>query len=346
MYSVDKDNFKKYLLSFPKQIKESQKIFKENQLKIQSDSIRNIVYVGMGGSAIAGDIISDVLFDQLPLPIQVVRGYQILASCSESTLVIASSYSGNTEETLQSVIQAKEKGAQVVAITSGGEMQKLAKRHKWPVLPLPEGFPPREAFGYLFFLALQTVLMVMGKELGQNEFGKIIHMVESIMHNNDDETAEGKVFAKDLAIRIKNKIPIIYSSAPYLTSVATRWKNQFQENSKSMAFCNVIPEMNHNEIVGWEMNHRSMDDFIVIFLEKPDENPKIDARIQLTKNIIHDRGTGIVEVYTEGDSAIEQAISLITLSDWISYYLALLYEKDPASIVNIDYLKGELKKQS
>ena len=104
--------------------------------------------------------------------------------------------------------------------------------------------------------------------------------------------------------------------------------------------------MNHNEIVGWEMNHKTLDDYIVLFLEKPDENAKINSRIQLTKNIIRDRGTGIVEIYAEGRTPVEQAVSLIIISDWISYYLALLYEKDPASIVNIDYLKGELKKQS
>jgi len=346
MYSVDKENFKQYLLSFPKQIVESKKIFNKCNIKLKTDSITNIIYLGMGGSAIAGDIISDVLFDQLSIPIQVVRGYHVPASCTDSSLVVASSYSGNTEETLHAVEEANNKGAQVLAITSGGKLHKLAKKNKWIVLSLPEGYPPRQAFGYLFFLALQTILKSAGETISADEFRQMTHMVESIIHNNDDETAEGKIFAKDLAIRLKNKIPIIYSSAPYLTSVATRWKNQFQENSKSMAFSNVIPEMNHNEIVGWEMNHRTLDDYIVVFLEKQNENPKINARIQLTKNIIRDRGTGIVEVYTEGQSPIENAVSLIIISDWISYYLALLYERDPASIVNIDYLKGELKKQS
>jgi len=346
MYSVDKDNFKQYLLSFPEQIADSQKIFDASNIDLKTDSIKNIIYLGMGGSAIAGDIITDVLFDQLIFPIQVIRGYNTPASCSSSTLVIAASYSGNTEETLQAVAEAKKKGAQIVAITSGGEMQKLAKKNKWPVLPLPEGYPPREAFGYLFFLALQVILKSLGKGISTSEFKQIIHMAESIIHNNDDETAEGKVFSKELAIRVKNKIPIIYSSAPFLAGVATRWKNQFQENSKSMAFSNIIPEMNHNEIVGWEMSHKTLDDYIVVFLEKPNENPKIKTRIQLTKNIIHDRGTGIVEVYSEGRTPVEQVVSLIIISDWISYYLALLYEKDPASIMNIDYLKGKLKKRS
>ncbi len=318
MYSVDKENFKQYLLSFPEQIAGSQKIFNASKINLKTDSIRNIIYLGMGGSAIAGDIISDVLFDQLSFPIQVVRGYHIPASCSDSTLVIASSYSGNTEETLQAVGEAKKKGAQVIAITSGGEMQKLAEKSKWPMLSLPEGYPPRQAFGYLFFLALQTILKAIGKDISADDFRQIIHMTELIIFNNDEETAPGKVFAKDLAIKVKNKIPIIYSSAPFLSSVATRWKNQFQENSKSMAFSNVIPEMNHNEIVGWEMSHKTLDDYIVVFLEKPDENPKIKARIQLTKNIIHDRGTEIVEVYSQGQTAIEHVISLISISDWTS----------------------------
>lgn len=342
MYSVDRDNFKRYLLNFPRQIAESQKIFLKETPRI-NNSIQNIIYLGMGGSAIAGDIIKEVMYDDLKIPLQINRGYEIPGYCTESTLIIASSYSGNTEETLAAVKKAEKKGAQIVAITSGGEMLKLAKKNKWPVLPVPEGFPPRQAFGYLFFLAYQLILQTLGQSMSSDEFDHLIHFAESIVQVSDEQSVEGRAFTKDLAIRLKNKIPIIYSSAPYLESVSTRWKNQFQENSKSMAFNNVIPEMNHNEIVGWEMKSLHSKDYLVLFLEYNQSNPRIEKRIQLTKNIIQDRETEVAKIYAEGNSLLANVISLIIKGDWISYYLALLNERNPAKIVNIDYLKSELK---
>jgi glucose/mannose-6-phosphate isomerase len=345
MYSVDRDNFKRYLTDFPHQIAESQRIFLENTPRLK-DSRQHIVYLGMGGSAIAGDIIREVLHDDLKLPIQVIRGYELPGYCSDSSLVIASSYSGNTEETIHAVKEAKKSGAQIVAITSGGEMLKLAKKHKWPVLLLPEGFPPRQAFGYIFFLAYQLVLKTMGKTVSQEEFDYLVHFAESLTQISDEQSVEGRAFTKDLALRLKNKIPIIYTLAPYLATVSTRWKNQFQENSKSMAFSNVIPEMNHNEIVGWEMECLPSKDYLVIFLEYDQPNPRIEKRIRLTKSIIQDRDIEVIEIYAEGENLLAKVISLIIKGDWISYYLALFYERNPAAIMNIDYLKSELKKES
>lgn len=346
MYSVDRENFKKYLLSFPQQIIESQEIFKKNKIEFKKGTVTEIVYLGMGGSAIAGDIIGEILFDQLSLPIQVIRGYEVPGYCSSSTLVIASSYSGNTEETLQAVEYASQKGAKIVAITSGGTLHQLAKKKKWKVLDVPAGYPPRQAFGYLFFLAYQLILAVMNKSLAEEDFNYLFQFAETMIQRTDELSTEGKVFTKDLAIRIKNKIPIIYSTSPHLNSVSVRWKNQFQENSKSMAFSNTIPEMNHNEIVGWEMEGKLCQNYLVLFLENEQNNPRIESRLQLTKNIIRDRGADVVEVYAEGKNLLSQTISLIITGDWTTYYLALLYEKDPSSIINIDYLKSELKKLS
>jgi glucose/mannose-6-phosphate isomerase len=346
MYSVDKGNFKRYLLGFTQQISESQQIFKAASLQIKKESFNHILYLGMGGSAITGDIISDVLFDELKIPMQVVRNYNVPASCSSSTLVIASSYSGNTEETLHAVTEAEKRQAQIIAVTSGGNLLKMAKEKNWPYLQVPGGFPPRQAFGYLFFLSYQLICESIGKKISDDTFCDLIHLAEAIIHTNNEETAKGKAFAKDLAIQIINKIPVIYASAPFLTAIATRWKNQFQENSKSMAFSNIIPEMNHNEIVGWEMKNNALQDFLVIFLENHQHGARIDARLSLTKNIIRDRGIDVVEVYAEGSTILQQLISLIIIADWVTYYLALLYENNPASIVNIDYLKGELNKQA
>ena len=192
MYSVDRDNFRKYLLNFPQQIAESQNIFLKNTPPL-NNSINNIIYLGMGGSAITGDMIKDILFDELNRPMQIVRGYEIPGYCSKSSLVIAASYSGNTEETISAVKKAAEKGAQIVALTSGGELTKLAKSNKWPILSIPGGIPPRQAFGYLLFLAYQLIVKTIGQAMSPDQFGKIVHFAESIVQISDEQTAEGKI---------------------------------------------------------------------------------------------------------------------------------------------------------
>ena len=344
MYSFDKDNFKAFLKAFPGQIEKSQSLVDNAKLEINRESVQNIVYLGMGGSAIAGDIISDIYFDELTVPLNVIRSYEVPGYCNKNTLVIASSYSGNTEEAINAVKIAHQKGAQILAIASGGQLNGLAKKNNWSFISVPDGFPPRQAFGYsLFPIILSLIKMGIIKE--ENiDIAHMVQMVSSIVLRNDEESAEAKVLSKDLAIRIRNKIPIVYSLSPFLKGVTTRWKNQFQENSKSMAFNNVIPEMNHNEIVGWEMETDLLNNLIVIFLENHEIHPRVNERIRLTKNIIMDKGIDVVEIYSEGESRLEQAISLVATGDWVSYYLALLYEKNPISILNIDYLKSELKK--
>jgi glucose/mannose-6-phosphate isomerase len=344
MYSIDKSNYKEYLIKFPSQILESKRLFTEGKINLNKNTIKNIIYIGMGGSAIAGDILYDCFFDQLPVPFHVIRGYNAPAFCSKSTLVVASSYSGNTEETLAALDVARSKGSQILTITSGGELLKLATENAWSYIEIPAGFPPRQAFGYSFFPLLYLLRSLKFINVPDTEIRSIINLTKSIIERNDTEKASAKVLTRDLATKIDKKIPVIYSTAPYFSAIATRWKNQFQENSKSQAFANVIPEMNHNEIVGWEMNFDDLSNLLVIFLESQTVNPRIQLRIELTKKIIKDKGIDLVEIYPEGSTLLEQTISLIAKGDWVSYYLALNYKKDPLSILNIDYLKSEMKK--
>jgi glucose/mannose-6-phosphate isomerase len=212
MYSVDRENFKQYLINFPKQIVQSQKIFNKSKFRLVNKSINNVIYLGMGGSAIVGDILSEVLYDNLIFPIYVNRGYKIPGFCSKSSLVIASSYSGDTEETLHALTLAEKSGAKIVAITSGGQLLKLAGKKKWPVYRIPSGYPPRQAFGYLFFLAYQVVLKFMGVRTSPEEFNSLIQLTKSIVHRSDEKYVEGKVFTKDLKINFKkilNRWPLV-----------------------------------------------------------------------------------------------------------------------------------------
>lgn len=344
MYSVDKTNFKSFLLDFPSQIIKTLEIFKNSDMNFKKKKFENIIYLGMGGSAISGDILKDALYDRLQLPLYVVRGYDVPAYCSDKSLVLAVSYSGNTEETLSAVKSATAKGAEVAVVTSGGELGDLADQNKWTKIVIPGGMPPRQSFGYLFFSNLLLLNHLNLVDVSEQEIMDIINLVKMEIKRFDEKTADGMVLPQELARQIQHNVPVIYATAPYFGSVAVRWKNQFQENSKSLAYSNVLPEMNHNEIVGWEMESAVMKNLIVIFLEFNNENKRIEKRIQLTKNIIREKKVQIAEIFAEGNSRLENAVSLVILGDWISYYLALCYGKNPVSILNIDYLKGELKK--
>ena len=152
------------------------------------------------------------------------------------------------------------------------------------------------------------------------------------------------MLSRELANTIQNKIPIIYSTAPYLKSVSLSWKNEIQQKAKSLAFFNVIPEMNHNEIIGWEMDSPLLKNFIVIFLENKDVHPRILKRIELTKKIIKSKNVEVVDIYADGSTVMEKVFCLTLLGDWVSYYLALLYKKDPSEIAHVDYLKEEMAK--
>ena len=344
MYSVDRSNFKKILLDFHNQIREGEAIVEEAKINIDSDKIQRILYFGMGGSAIAGNLLYDALFDQLKVPIDVVRGYDCPAYCNENTLVIASSYSGNTEETLSAIKNVKKTGATVLAVTSGGELQKLAKSRKWNLISIPGGLPPRQALGYSFF----PIYHVLGRSGLISDYSlntkKIAAFVQDLAIRNDHAQNDGHVFSEELAKTIKGKIPVIYSTAPYLNTISRRWQNQFHENSKSMSFANVVPEMNHNEIVGWEQDTDLLKNLVVIFLENEDPHPRVKKRIELTQKIIKKKGAQVIELYTHGKTRIEKIFSFVVLGDWVSYYLAIYNKKDPIAIKNIVYLKGELAK--
>jgi len=342
MYSVDKSNYKKTLLEFYKQVNESEAIFKQAHVQIDTSKINNILYLGMGGSAVAGELLSDVLFDELKVPLEVIRGYSAPAYSNEHTLVIIASYSGNTEETLSSAAGAVSRGAQVVALTSGGRLSSLAKEKNWNLIRIPQGMLPRQALGYLFFPLYHLLGTFELMTNYQNDLSSLERFVSKMARHNDYPRRDGKVLSKDLAHTIQNHIPVFYSTTPYLSTVAKRWQNQMHENAKSPAFSNVLPEMNHNEIVGWENKTLDLDNLIVIFLENQDAHPRIRKRIELSKKIIKDRGLQVVDIYPNGKTVMEKVFSLIVLGDWVSYYLALAYKIDPSEIKNIDFLKQEM----
>lgn len=344
MYSIDKTGYKQVLLDYHQQIEAGLGLFKDSAVTIDGSRVKNILYFGMGGSAITGELLADVLFDDLLVPLTVVRGYLSPAYCTSETLLIVSSYSGNTEETLSALQASADKGAQILAITSGGKLEAWAAEKKWNLIRIPGGLMPRQALGYLFFPLYHMLGALKLLTNYEEDVSKFVKFIADLNKKNDYPHAGKHVLSLELARTIQGKIPVIYSTAPYLKTISRRWQNQVHENAKSPAFANNLPEMNHNEIVGWESDMEHLDRFIVVFLENENPHPRIQKRIELSKKIIKERGIEVVDIYTSGTTIMERVFSLIVLGDWMSYFLALAYKKDPATIKNIDFLKQEMAK--
>ncbi len=346
MYSLDKHGFKEMLCNFYKQITRAREIAAETGRQIDTSRVKNIAYLGMGGSGIAGDLLRDVLYDQLAVPVQIVRGYTAPRFVSEHSLVIVSSYSGNTEETLSAAQSIEKRGAQVMAISTGGRLKEMCEKNGWPFMQLPEGYPPRQSLGFAFF-ALYHALGQTGLLAEYHEdLNDLVNFVRHEIGLHDTSKHDGHVLAQELAKKIHNRIPVIYSTEPYLQTVSRRWSNQLHENGKNLAFFNVIPEMNHNEIVGWQMQSELNKDMVAIFLENEDLPERIRQRIDLSKTLIKKAGAEVVDIYASGSSVMEKVFSLIVMGDWVSYYTALLNRQDPYEIKNIDFLKKEMARKA
>jgi glucose/mannose-6-phosphate isomerase len=306
---------------------------------------KNIVIVGMGGSAIGGEILKDWLRDELPIPIEVNRDYTLPAYVDKYTLVFANSYSGNTEETLSSFLDALRRKCTTVAITSGGQLKTFCKKLQVPHVTIPSGLPPRVAVPYLFFplpvlLEKMGILPYMGEEM--EEAIKVFERVSKA--NSLDVTTENNM-AKQLANELINTIPIVYGFRQY-GAIAHRLKTQFNENSKLHSKHDVFPELNHNETVGWEAPEALTKNYSVILIRDPKEPPELRDRIDTTKSLVFSRAKKVLEINAEGKSRLAKMLSVLCVGDYTSIYLAILQNKDPTPVRVIERVKKELAKKS
>ena len=344
----DASNMLKILESFPEQCAEAAAIGANFAIPTPfKTNYSNIVFTGLGGSAIGADIIRSYVSDEARAPILVNRNYALPGFVDSESLVIAASYSGNTEETLGAYKDAKNKKARIVAITSGGELARLAGNDGFPVVKIPEGLPPRCALGYSFFPAL-ILLSKMGLIKNRaNEISETINILKSLKDKElgcSVSFANGKNVAKVIAGQIYQKYPIIYSSVDHIDCVATRWRGQLAENAKTLSSAHVFPEMNHNEIVGWENPKNILKDFVAIILRDAGDSSRISKRMDITKKIIAREKIEVIEAASSGSALLARIFSLIYTGDFVSFYLAILNECDPTPVERIDYLKKELSK--
>ncbi|MBI2427609.1 MAG: bifunctional phosphoglucose/phosphomannose isomerase [Ignavibacteriales bacterium] len=339
----DPKGMRNLILNFPKQAAEAVAIGNTAKIKIETKNIEQIVVSGLGGSAIGGDLLRAYLADKCAVPVVVNRHYYFPDYVGKNSLVIISSYSGNTEETTASYKDAIKRKAKIFCITSGGEVERMAKKHKHPYIKIPGGFPPRAALGYSFFptlIALSKLGFIKDQKKEIKETLALLNEL-SVRYSNHD-TADN--LALNLAKTIHGKLPLIYSAADKFDTVNTRWRGQITENAKTLAFGHVFPELNHNEIVGWEVLKDLMKKMHVIILRDKDDYKRIQLRMDVTKGIIGDLADGITEVHSEGKSLLSRMFSLLYLADWLSFYLAMLNGVDPSPVKKIDFLKEELGK--
>jgi len=323
------------IAGFGKQLTEAIEIGEQAHLSPHHAEIRNIVVTGLGGSGIGGNLVSEFLANELTVPFEVNKDYFIPNYVNEHSLVIASSYSGNTEETLQAFEQAIEKGAKIVCISSGGKMIERAKELNLDHIIVPGGNPPRTALGYSVVQQLYALY-----KLGLISPAFKADLKAGIQLLNDQQENIHAI-AREVAGQLLNKIPVIYVCNP-MAAVAVRFKQQINENAKMLCWNHTVPEMNHNELVGWR---NKLGPWAVVFLRNKNDYERNSQRMNINKQIVENYTDTIIEIFSEGNSHIEQAFYLIHLTDWVSYYLAELQNNiDAVEVEVIDFLKGSLAK--
>ncbi len=306
-------------------------------------NFKSIAFSGMGASAIGADLIRSFFLYKTSYPVSVIRNYRLPESINGDTLFFVCSYSGNTEETIASFEEAMKRKAKIIVICSGGRILETAKRAKIPYLIIPKGYPPRQALGYSFFSPLKILekLKAIGSIEGESK--ETVALLKQLRDKKLSVRIGSKNnTAKKLAIELKNSFPVIYGSCDYLDSIITRWRGQLAENSKTLSSSHVLPEMNHNEIVGWKFPRSTLKDFMVIMLRDSSEHKRVMKRIEITKDLLKRGGFKVREVFSEGKSPMARMFSLIYVGDFVSFYLAILNKVDPTPIEPISYLKKKL----
>jgi glucose/mannose-6-phosphate isomerase len=337
---IDKSNMLSFCVNAPKHHEEAAKIARN--FSISYSKPQKIIVAGMGGSAISGELLKDWARDKVPVPIEVEREYSLPVYADKNTLVLAVSYSGETEETLSVFLEAIKRGCMIACISSGGKLLEFAEKLSLPYIRIPSGMPPRAALPYLF-MPLLRVLEKIGLVSDINiEVSEAVKIIKKVSSENSLKKPLNINFSKSLASNINGTVPVVYGFGFY-RAVAQRFKQQFNENSKVPSKWEFFPELNHNEIVGWEKAGKMAKNFSVIFIRDRKEPKEIRNRIEATKELMLEKNVKVFEVWGSGKSRLAKMLSTICLGDFTSIYLALLRKVDPTPVETIALLKEKMK---
>ena len=342
---IDKSNMFAVLSDFPGQVKHAIEIGK-NADGFRKKTVSNeFAILGMGGSAIGGDILKSYVA-HIPgankLRISTYRNYTLPAYIDSRTNVIASSYSGGTEETISAFSQALGISENILCITTGGKLGSLAEENAVPITKIPDGFQPRCALGYSFFPMLLAVMKTGAfseeameeTEYGINETVKLLEEKSKVFSGFGKEN-----LALQLAMKLADKMPVIYSSSDRMDSVNLRWRRQIQENAKTLAFGDYLPEMNHNEINSWSYPAEIVKNSAIIILKDREDNPRTQIRFNAITSLLSDYAGDIITLESNSSTWLARIFDMIYLGDWVSYYIAILKNQDPTPIPLISKLK-------
>jgi glucose/mannose-6-phosphate isomerase len=313
----------------------------ESAIMEDVDTPAGLVVAGMGGSAIGGALARAALGDHASRPIFVTRAYGLPPWTTPDTMVLLASYSGNTEETLACYESAGALGAKRTVVTTGGQLADMARADGVPVIPLPGGFQPRGAVAYLTVAALEVAALCGAGPRLTSEIDVAASHTERLVEEWGPDASEDSQ-AKQLARTLLGTTPVI-AGAGLTTPIAYRWKTQINENAKQPCFMGELPELDHNELAGWE-GARDVGRFAAVFLDDSDAHPRVKARMALTERMISGSAAASFRLETRGQTSIERVISLVLLGDLVSIYLAALRGVDPGPVNALDELKAELAK--
>lgn len=336
---VDPQGLWDKLCTFDEQLRDAVLETEDVVLKIDKNIIRDVVITGMGGAIIGGELIRAMSLETGHLPVHVNKSYSLPSFVNDKTLVIAISQSGNTEETLSAFEEAGARGAQRVIITTGGKLLEIAVSQNIPVIELPKSRITRAALAYSF-TALWRVFQHL--EIFQPRNGELNEAADFLEEQIEILSGLEENIAIEMAADLKSTLPIIYSGDGLMAPVALRWKTQFHENAKMLAYCSHIPEMNHNEVEGWELTAHLMGKLSVIMLHDEADHFRVRHRMDVTAQIIEPHAFTFKRVNSVGDNTLQRVLFMCLLGDFISFYLAILSEVDPLPIEKIELLKRRL----
>jgi glucose/mannose-6-phosphate isomerase len=338
---LDPDDMLRRVAELPRQCRDAWAGIMSLELPDDDRTIRNIVVLGIGGSAIGGDLLRTLVKSECSAPIVVNRDYTLPAFVGPETLVIVSSYSGNTEETLTTFDLARQTGARMIAFSTGGQV--AARAGEWGVTLFGYDYSsqPRAALGYSLVPLLGLLVrlgLIADKAVDVEE-------AAAVMDDWRAEIRETVPFeenvAKQLAAQLYGHLPVVYG-AGYLSEVARRWKGQFNENAKNWAAFEQMPELNHNAVVGYDWPADLAKEVVVVVLRSSLDHPRDRVRFDVTGEILAQKGVAYETVNARGHSPLAQMLSTIHFGDYVSYYLAMLNRTDPTPVKTIAYLKGRL----
>ena len=340
---IDKDGMYGLIFNFPEQIGKATVIGSEIDISRQDYlGVKNIVLAGMGGSAIGGDMAASYFRNTLKVPFAVCRNYQLPAYVDSDSLVIVSSYSGNTEEMLSAFTDAVTRKAKIICITTGGQLARQANKFKCQKITIPSRFQPRAALGFSM-IPIFYILHKLGQvDFDESLFREVARGLKAYRGQYSRESSLDKNPAKMLAQKLRGKMPIIYSGPDLLDAVATRWKGQICENAEMLAFHNYFPEFNHNELVGFNVIDEYKKYITAVILRDSDDHDRVSKRMNIIKDLLEEKGIEVVTVYSQGDFPLGRMFSLIQLGDFASFYLAILNKVDPTPVKPIEALKRKM----